>query len=176
MKITAIAIITFITLVSGCSDFEPFEGEEVRQYAGSVIAFSSQYSSGNYSASRALAEEDVYPTHADLPNAWASLTPDGQREFLVLGFDEAQTVRKIEIFETYYPGAIDTVYLRNEKTQEWKVIYSKPVIADLPRESRIFTIHLIETPYKIDAIRLAINSPAVAEWNEIDAIAITGQK
>ncbi|MBN8578325.1 MAG: hypothetical protein J0L66_15375 [Cytophagales bacterium] len=174
MKHTGVVLI--IICLGACTDFEPFKGEKVKQYASSVIAFSSQYSTTNWAATRALGEENVYPTHDDLPNAWASLTADGQREFLVLGFSEQQTVKKIEIFETYNPGAIDTVLLRNAATQKWVTVYSKPAATDLPKQSRILAIHLIETTFMADAIRMAINSAAVDGWNEIDAVAITGQK
>ncbi|MCW5911278.1 MAG: hypothetical protein KIT62_09405 [Cyclobacteriaceae bacterium] len=170
------APIVLLLLLPGCSDFEPFKGEKIKQYASAVIGYSSQWSSGDWSAQRALGEENVYPEYGDLSGAWASFTADGQREFLVLGFTESQTVKKIEVFETYNPGAVDSIFLRNSETQKWITVYAKAPRTDLPGEARVFSVHLIETQYKADAIRLAINSPAVAGWNEIDAVAITGQK
>jgi hypothetical protein len=171
-----IAPIILLILLFGCTDFEPFKGEKITQHASAVINFSSQYSSGSWSANRALGEANVYPVYGDNTGAWASITPDDQREFLVLGFEESQTVKKIEIFETYNPGAIDSIFLRNSETQTWITVYAKAPQTDLPEAARIFSVHLIETIFKADAIRLAINSPAVAGWNEIDAVAITGQK
>lgn len=176
MKKTGISFFTFITLLIGCSDFELFEGEAIRQYAGSVIDFSSQYTSGDWSAAQALGEQDVFPIYADNENAWSPATEDTNRDYLILGFNTPQTVKKIEVYETWYPGAIDTVYLRDSKSEKWIIVYSKSAKTDLPEEARIFTIHLIETPYFADAIRLAVNNPAVGGWNEIDAVAITGQK
>jgi len=159
----------------GCSDFEPFKGEKITQFASLVIAFSSQWTATEWSVLEVLGPNNVSPFESHR-NAWSSLSADGQREFLVLSFNEAQTVQKIEIYENVYPGAIDTVYLRNSETDKWVVVYSKPAQTDLGEEGRIFSIHLIETQYKADAIRLAMNSPAVPSWNEIDAVAITGQK
>ncbi|MBN8652802.1 MAG: hypothetical protein J0L67_15320 [Cytophagales bacterium] len=176
MKRTGITSLIIISLLIGCSDFEPFEGEKITQFASSVIDFSSQYHISNWHAIKSIGEPDLYPTYGDLPGAWASATPDNQREFLVLGFTEPQTVKKIEIYETYSPGAIDTIYLLDVNSEKWKIVYAKPAQTGLPAEARIFTIHLIETQYMANAIRLAINSPAVASWNEIDAVAITGQK
>lgn len=175
MKRTGITVLIIISLLMGCSDFEPFKGEEITQFASSVIDFSSQWSTTIWSAQQVLGENNVNLSDSD-ENAWSSLSADAQREFLVLGFTEAQTVRKIEIYENVFPGAVDTVYLRNSKTEKWTIVYSKPAQTNLGQAGRIFSIHLIETPYKADAIRLAINSPAVADWNEIDAISITGQK
>jgi len=173
-----LAVVSFllILIVGGCSDFVEFNGIPIRQYASKTIKYSSQYSSGNWSAAKALGKEDVYPDYGEDLNAWASLTDDTQREFLELGFDTLQTVRTIEIFETYNPGAIDTVYLRDASLKKWKKVYAKSAVANLEKKSRIFSIYFIETDYFVDAIRIAINSPAVKDWNEIDAVAITGQR
>ncbi len=186
-----------LLLAGGCYELTVFEGVPIRQYASEVIDFSSQYNLSvpqRWYAVQALGEENVYDTlqddfgYGDNINAWSPLTADSQREYLVLGFDTIQTVNRIEIYETYYPGAIDTVYLRNAETGKWKLIYSKPAITDLPEEARIFKILLGETPFLVDAIRIAINSPAISDkvnengdkieygWNEIDAVAITGQR
>lgn len=187
-----LAILTY-----SCYELTVFNGVPIRQYASSVIDFSSQYDLSipeRWYAVQALGEEDVYDTlqadfgYGDNVLAWSPLTADGQREFLVLGFEFEQTVKTIEIYETWYPGAIDTVYLRNTANQKWIKVYSKPVQRNLPDTARIFRILLQETPYFTDAIRIAINSPAISDevndngfklengWNEIDAVAITGQR
>ncbi len=165
-----------LLLVGGCYEVAVFNGVPIRQYATNVIAFSSQFSATSWSANRALGKENVYPNYGDIANAWASKTADGNREFLVLGLDTPQSVKTIEIYETFNPGAIDTLYVRLVDTGEWKKVYSKPFEEDLPKQSRIFTIFMLETSYLIDAIRIAINSPAVPGWNEIDAVAITGER
>jgi len=160
-----------------CSNVDEFKGVKIRQYASSVIDYSSHYTSlPGYTVYEALGEENVYPNYGDLQKSWAPLTPDGQREYIVLGFEPHQTIHTIEIFETYNPGAIDTVFIRNANSGKWEKIYSKPAQTDLPKESRIFSIYFRETTYLVDAIRLALNSPAVAGWNEIDAVAISGQR
>lgn len=171
-------LLILISLIR-CSEFEVIDGIQFRQYADVVINFSSEYnpSPASYSTSRVLGKENVYPNYGDSGNAWASDTDDDIREFLVLGFDTVQTVKIIEIYETMKPGAIDTVYIRNANTQTWERVYSKPAITNLPDVARKFTIFLaLETTYLVDAIRIAINSPAVPYWNEIDAVAITGQR
>lgn len=184
-------------LCYSCYELTVFNGVPIRQYASEVIDFSSEYNLSvpeRWYAVQALGEEDVYDTlqtdfgYGDNINAWSPLTADSQREFLVLGFDVEQTVKTIEIYETWYPGAIDTVYLRNTANQKWIKVYSKPVQRNLPDSARIFRILLQETPFFTDAIRIALNSPAISDevdddgnkveygWNEIDAVAITGQR
>jgi hypothetical protein len=165
-----------LLFLGGCFELQEFNGVPIiSQYASKVIDYSSQYSS-SYAANKALGIPDVYPNHGDLVNSWASYSPDDSREFIELGFDTVQTVIKIEIYETNLPGAIDTVYLRSVDSGKWKKIYSRPAETDLPAEARIKSIHLVETTELFDAIRIALNSPAVAGWNEIDAVALTGQR
>lgn len=172
----ALTLLFISVLLKSCSSIEVFHGKSIRQYATSVIDFSSQYSSTSWSANRALGKENVYPIYGDRVNAWASSTADEKREHLVLAFDTLQTVRTVEVYETWYPGAIDSLFIRNAETKKWVKIYSKPPVTDLPAEARIFTIYIKETTFLADAIRIAINSPAVEGWNEIDAVAISGQR
>jgi hypothetical protein len=82
-------------------------------------------------------------------------------------------VKKIQIYETYKPGAVDTIYLRNSETMEWNQVWSGTASA-AAAEARIFTVNITETNYTVDAIRIAINSPAVEDYNEIDAVAVSG--
>lgn len=165
-----------LAVLSGCVDVIKFDGVPVRQYATKVISFSSQFSTPSWSASQALGKENAYPNYGDMKTAWAPLEADKYREFLVLGLDIPQTAKTIEIYETFNPGAIDTVFIRKVETGQWVKIYSKPARNDLPAQARIFSIFLNETTFLIDAIRIAVNSPAVKGWNEIDAVAITGQR
>ncbi len=174
MKIVFAFLLGLIFL--SCSDFEEFQGIKIRQYATKVIRFSSQYTATSWAATRALGKENVYPNYGDFANAWASFSADEEREFLELGFDTLQTVRSIEIYETYNPGAVDSIFLRDANSKKWNLVYTKPAVKNLEKKSRIFSIYLMETGYFSDAIRIAINSPVVAGWNEIDAIAITGQR
>lgn len=175
-RIYILAVVITLTLSlsqSSCSEDILF-GEPFRQYADAVLGFSSQYGSTNWSAARALGREEVYPEHYDDIRAWASLTPDDYREYLVLGFDSVQTVTRIEIYETYYPGAIDTVYLRS-KGEFVRVYAGKAEVPEIPNESRIFVIDVNPPVFAVDAIRIELDSPEVPGWNEIDAVAISGR-
>jgi hypothetical protein len=165
-----------LVISGGCVELIEFNGVPIRQYASSVIAFSSQYSPTTWSAAQALGKQNVHPSYGDINKAWASLKADESREFLVLGLDTPQTAKTIEIYETYNPGAIDSVFVRRADSGDWIKVYSKPVVTDLPKESRVFTIFLNEATFLVDAIRIAINSPDVDGWNEIDAVALTGQR
>ena len=182
MKLRPLYFIIILLLAEGCYEVTEFNGVPIRQYADHIIAYSSQYSSTSWSADRALGKENVYPNYGDNSNAWAPSTADNNREYIIVGFDTAQTINTIQIYETWYPGSIDTVYLHNSDTGKWKLIYSRAAETSLPELARIKSIYLVETTYLVDAIRIAMNSPAVSSdpdihgWNEIDAVAITGQR
>ena len=168
-------IVPLFLLFFALTDLTVFAQTE--QYASSVLAVSSEYGVSNEECSdgwatcKALGVFDVYPNYDDAPNAWASVEGDNQREFMELGFATPQDVESVFIYETYSPGAIDTVYLRNAVTAAWVKVWEGTAAAG-PEEATIFTIQIPKTAYMVDAIRIAINSPAVAGWNEIDAVRI----
>ncbi|MBI3502200.1 MAG: T9SS type A sorting domain-containing protein [Bacteroidetes bacterium] len=143
---------------------------QTSQYASSVIGYSTQYSTPSWAAIQATGAPNVAGC-ADNANAWASATADGQREFLVLGFTTAQQVDQIIVYESYAAGAVDTVWLRNSSTGAWNNVWSTTAAsAACPRS---LTINITATTYSVDAIRIASNSPAVANWNEIDGVQIS---
>lgn len=145
-------------------------GDTVR-FATRVLGFSSQYSETSWSAAQALGEPDTYPRHGDISTAWASSSSDGSREYLVLGYDDPQPVRAVAIYETYNPGAVDTVYVRNAVTGSWNVVWSGTA-APTTEKARIFYVTFAATSYPVDAVRIALDSRAVPGWNEIDAVGL----
>ncbi len=133
-----------------------------RQYASSIISFSSQYSSYWQSDKALNAPDGVF---------WIPSNEDAAREFLELGFSTPQYVSRIEVYENWQSGAIDTVYVRNAATGKWIKVYK--TTASPHEYARTLTISIPVTSYLVDAIRLAINSPAVENWNAIDAVSIS---
>jgi hypothetical protein len=141
------------------------------QYASSVLAFSSQWGTSSWSAGQATGAPNTNSC-GDITTAWASATSDGQREFLVLGYSTPQNVASIIIRETYNPGAVDTIYLRNASNGSWNMVFSQTAmsVTICPRD---FIVNITPTSYLVNAVRLAINSPSVSGWNEIDAVGIS---
>jgi hypothetical protein len=153
---------------------EEIEAVTIR-WVDSVIAFSSQWGTDSYSANQVIGMPNVYPSYGDNGNAWASSTSDGQREFLELHFPDAAPASKIAVYETYYPGAIDTVYVRNPNTNAWEIVW-QGTAASAGYTSRIFNVYFNLTSFNVSDVRLAINSPAVGGWNEIDAVALSDEE
>lgn len=147
------------------------------QYADSVIDVSSEWSEVPLKWSRiwALGPFEIFPRFGDIDSTWASKTKDDQREFIILYYDTAQTVSKINIYETFNPGSIDTVLIRNSLTKMWNVVYADTAII-VGDTSRLMIINFTETTYKVDAVHIKLNSPKVPGWNEIDAVSFVGKK
>ena len=141
------------------------------RWATSVLGFSSQYGTVDWGAVRALGPPDTYPDYGDLVSAWASASPDGQAEFLELGFNDPAPVSVVSIYETLAPGAVNKVSLRNADTGVWNEVWTGTAAA-APPVARIFTVTFPLTAYPVDAVRIDLDSPAVPDWNEIDAVSI----
>lgn len=152
--------------------YKPSEAQ-ITVNANSVIGFSTEYTSspGIWSAAQALGAPNT-TSCGDITTAWASATTDSRREFLVLGIPTVLSANKIEIFETWNPGAIDTVYVRNAISGAWIEVFRTTAAAN-PTCPTSKIINFTALPYSINGIRIAMNSPVVPSWNEIDAIAVT---
>jgi hypothetical protein len=159
-----------------CDDTNPMvhpmdDAGGITQYASRVLDFSTEYSTDAWAAAQALGEPNVYPAYCDCAEAWSSLTPEDIREFLVLGFATPSRINAIDIYETLAPGAIDTVFVKNPETYSWDMVYTNTA-ATGPEVATILHITFPLTDYAVSEIRIAINSPAVPGWNEIDAVSI----
>ncbi|MFA6618327.1 MAG: T9SS type A sorting domain-containing protein [Candidatus Neomarinimicrobiota bacterium] len=146
-------------------------------YAHSVIAFSSEAHDstmfpGAWSAQQVLGPPDAYPYY-DNKNGlvWNPETADDQREFIELGFETPVYASGVMIYETYGAGAVDSVYVRNADDASWHNVWSGDA-GRLNPISRIFPVMFEATAFKVDAVRLAINSPAVSGYHEYDAVAL----
>jgi hypothetical protein len=143
----------------------------VQRFADSVIAFSSQITPNEYSAKSVLGTPDVYPNYGLNSKAWTTSTADGRREYLVLRFPNAAPINVVDIYETFNPGAVDTVFVKNPGTGNYDMVYSATAKA-APKSARLNRINFAITAYNVSEIRIAIASDAVIGYNSIDAVAI----
>lgn len=139
-------------------------------FADSLIDYSTQWSTPNWAAFQVLGYVNTYPAYGDIITAWASSTADTQREFLELHFNNPMPVDSISIYETYNAGSIDTIYVRNPSTFLWEIVYSGT--ASAVAGAQIFSVSFPMTAFAVSDVRIAMNSPAVPSWNEIDAVAV----
>ena len=152
--------------------FEP-TGSEVR-WAAEVLDFSSQYDSGlppDWYAIQALGQPNTYPNYGDIVTAWASALSDNQREFLELRYDDPAPAQAVHIYETLAPGAVDMVSVRNASSGQWETVWTGSPVLNI-HTARVFTVTFPLTAYAVDAVRIDLDSPAVPNWNEIDAVGL----
>jgi beta-lactamase regulating signal transducer with metallopeptidase domain len=108
--------------------------------------------------------------YGDHGTAWASKTPDGQGEWLLLTYDAEVDVNGVLVHETFNPGAIvrvDAIMPNDEVIVLWSG-GPKAVESDSPR---LFFCKPKKS-VKTARIRLTIASDVVRGWNEIDAVGI----
>ncbi len=109
------------------------------------------------------------PRAGDHPTAWASQTPDGQAEWLELEYDQAIQPARIEVYETYNPGALHriTLFTSNREVEAWSG--TDPTA---PGESAGISRVDVNASEPVQKVRLYLDSPSVAGWNEIDAVGL----
>jgi hypothetical protein len=122
---------------------------------------------------QATGKPDTWPNQGDIVTAWASQTPDGQREWLLLEYARPVVAKEVHIYETFNPGAVDRVTafdLTGKEIEVWKG--KDPTAAGAGGGiSKIACKKKVKT----NRIKIYINSPAVLGWNEIDAVGLIDQ-
>src|SRR5688572_22222454 len=77
----------------------------VDQYASSVIAFSSQWSSGGWSAAQTLGAPNTF-AYGDIATAWAPGPANGTLEYITVGYGTAVYGTGATIRETFGNGFV----------------------------------------------------------------------
>lgn len=109
----------------------------------------------------------------DIPTAWASLTPDGQEEWLQLDYGEAVLPVAVLVHETFNPGAVTKVRLFRADGEEVDVWSGKdPTPADSARGVSILPL---KVDFKTLRVKILLDSAAVPGWNEIDAVGLVDE-
>jgi hypothetical protein len=106
----------------------------------------------------------------DIVTAWASATTDGQKEWLLLDYARAVTPTKIDVHETYNPGALEKVSVFDEggaETVVWQGNDPTP-----PGSGRGISSVPVSVSFKTSRVKIYIDSPRVAGWNEIDTVGL----
>lgn len=119
---------------------------------------------------QATGAPDTWPKAGDLPTAWASQTPDGQREWLELTYAAPVRAVAVLVYETYNPGAVDRVtgYDAGGKEIElWSG--ADPTPAGKDKGISVIAVH---PEFDLSRVRIYLDSPKVAGWNEIDAVGL----
>ena len=110
------------------------------------------------------------PGAGDIVTAWASATPDGQDEWLLLEYAEPVVPTAVLVHETYNPGALVRVTafrLDGREVEVWQGRDPTPVGA-----GRGVSEIKFKAGFKTNRVRIHLASPRMPGWNEIDAVGL----
>jgi hypothetical protein len=137
-------------------------------WGASVRAMSTQYAIDNWSAAQALGAPDVWPANGDQVKAWASTGADDRVEFLEVGLARPVALSAVEVYETFNPGAVSEIELIAASGK--RIVVHRAAAAAAGEAAVRKRVDFACTAEPIVAVRVTIDSPRVAGWNEIDAI------
>jgi hypothetical protein len=110
-------------------------------------------------------------TCADDPNAWASTDANGV-DWLELGYDQPVRPTEIRIHEAWAPGSIVKVEVKDPSGTYHQVYSASPqTTSDC---LRTLTIPVSGVTEYISTVRVTIDQRQRNDWNEIDAVRLTG--
>ncbi|MCY2953745.1 MAG: hypothetical protein NTU53_17465 [Planctomycetota bacterium] len=139
---------------------------------GAMRLVSLRQHGANWSPHQATGQPDATGGRDDVA-AWASLTQDAQREWLVLTYPQAVVPRVVRICESYCPGAVDAISVFDESGKEHEVWRgTDPTAGQTSGVSEI----AIATEIKTTRVKIHVNSVNVPGWNEIDAVGLVDEE
>ena len=142
---------------------------EVSQWGDSATA-SSEYSNPSWAALQAAGPPDTEGC-GDIETSWASASSTGE-DWLEVEYALSVIPVQIDIYETYHPGSITEVEVRDEDGDYHTVWTGTPSEEqDCPR---IFSIDVDDVDVAIDAVRIHLDQSIIGSWNEIDAVQLVG--
>ena len=138
------------------------------QWASGASA-SSEYTNDEWAAVRATGAPNVFTCNDD-PEAWASAEADGV-DWLELTYDEPVRPTHIRIIETWAPGQIVKVEVKDMSGIYHQVYSASPQLFACPRALDIPVTGVTEF---ISTIRVTVDQRLRGDWNEIDAVRLSG--
>ena len=144
----------------------------VSGYANSVIAVSSEYSQGPWSASQLLGSPNTF-SYGDISTAWTPLPKNGTQEFVEVGFATPVYANQVVIRETWGNGfvfQVDLLDVNNVLHTVWTG--SDP---SLPGSPVNFTINFALTDFLVQGVKVYTDTNHnLKTWEEIDSIQLSG--
>lgn len=172
------------------------------QWASKLIKFSSDLGGKQNGIKRILGKPDAFPQGGPSPNAWSPKQALDGYEWVIVGFDQPQTVKQVAVFENLNAGCVmslrvDTgdgkfkrIWGREDMRTVWKNAYSASFQKDRKyyygRKRRkidkapevdvnpgVQNIILNEAIANVVAIRVEFSFALVPGQKQIDAIGIS---
>ena len=150
------------------TSFRPSE-----QYAEWANATSE--SREGHSISSVLGKKDVHK-YGDSRKAWSPVArSDGSADILLLGYEEAVYVHRVDVFENFHPGSVTYIEAYNFEDDSWYTLYSgEASVRDVDQSLRVFSPTLCPSLFATNLIRLQLDTALATGKVEIDAVALYG--
>ena len=171
MSVKSLFIATAIFSASLIGTTSVAHAAPLTQYASSVIDFSSQWGSSNWSAAQVLGAPNTFG-YGDIPTAWAPSSMNGTLEYITVGFDTLVHASGATIRETSGNGfvyQIDAVDSFGNLHTVWN-----GVDTSAPGSPVDFTQLWDLTSYLVKGLKIYANTSHSGTWEEIDSIQLIG--
>jgi hypothetical protein len=149
----------------------PGTAGELRQWASGATG-SSQYGDPSWGFMQATGAPDTSGC-GDFATAWAAESSTGKHS-LTVTFDQPVTPSQINIYQTYNPGSIISVEIRNSATGDTVEL---PDSADPPGNTPcpgVFSLDVTGIDMLFDTVTIYLDQSIGGGWNEIDAVELVG--
>jgi hypothetical protein len=142
------------------------------QYASTVVGYSSQFSTGGWSAAQALGPPNT-PGYGDYSTSWAPSSENGTAEYLTLGFTTPDYADGVMVRETYGNGfvtQVDVIDTADVVHTVWT-----GVDPSLPGSAVNFFASWPRTSYLVKAAKIYVDTNHnLGTWEEIDSAQLVG--
>jgi large repetitive protein len=147
------------------------EPEIFSQWAMGATA-STEWSPDEWSASQATGTPNVSGC-VDDPNAWATLSQAGV-DWLELTFAQPVRPSEIRIHEVWAVGSIVKVEVKDISGAYHTVYTAQPIGPVIC--PRILTIAITDVTAMVSTVRVSVDQRVRLDWNEIDAVRLSGYR
>jgi hypothetical protein len=138
----------------------------VSQWASSVVGFSSQYSTTDWSAAQALGAPNT-TSAGDYATAWSPATNTSSPEYLHLGFTTPVYATSVRVRETYRAPFVTGI----ELVEPNGTVHVMSITTDTTTAPGYYTFTFPKTSYLVDEVIIRTTK---SDYEEIDAVELTG--
>ena len=142
----------------------------VYQWASSVIALSSEYSS-DWSASKALWVPDTY-NYGDIPTAWTPKDGSSGIESITLGFPLSVHATGVTVRQTYHNGFVRKIEVLDENGISHPVWEGDDL--SMPNTPVNCFVSIPRTVFLVKGVKIVIDAGHSNSYEEIDAVMLRG--
>ncbi len=146
------------------------------QWASRVIGFSSELSNlktpRQFGAQQILGKPNKLPASGNSPCAWAPASDaSATEEWIKVGYRNPIKIKQIAVAENYNAGSINRIFAYDPQDKEYLIYTNQKDTTHV--NGRMLNIYLKETPYKVAALKIVINTRRIPGSNQIDAVGIS---